>query len=1214
MKKTILKRVLVALMIMAMLLPCIPVVASAATNVTTRTATDADKAWYGDGTASTFTISSVGDLTYFMELGQTGVTFNGKTIYLANDIVWNDGVASADGFTPSATQGNVIYKWTPYSQGLAAWKEFRGTFDGQGHSISGLYIDTTASNAGFIGISRGCTLKNLIFDNAYVKVSGGSSVCRVAIALGGLTSGSSAATTTTIQNVHTNGYVLASDTGYVAQFSQAGSIVGGFAYHTGILNISNCTASGSVEGRQYTGGLVGSVWANLTTTTTKNIIMSDCVNYADVTGHSQVGGLVGNVASGATFTRCASVGAVNNTSGALACGSLISVRAYNSGTAVHSTAISAYANCARIDFEDCYHIQNPNSTQNCPVFVNRNDDLQIGYRIITKYNGATFRDYVVYGGHADTKKDGNDMDAYQLACAIRDQAFDAAGAKTGILQVPAKGTDVVTVEGTQTAKGTDTFAARFVASIDLGDLTTAEIRNVGFQATILKAFAANGASALKTLNSEKVYTSIKSNYGLDTVYASDFDADYISTLTIENIPTDGTQHLLVRSYYTTELGATVYGSFVAFSFVNGNFAGASVVATAETDSAIIVNRAVGYNTDEFDLTTVLPETAIVKSVSSDQGAYDGTVVPLSFGINTFLVNCEDNGKMSNYCFRIARRDQHLVTFNSNGGSYIPARNVSDGDKIAWDDSVKPTRQGCTFQGWYTEDGTQFTMSSTPITDDIVLIAKWTAPTSASAPSYYHQEYTTSSAALNINWKDYGNAFGTRPTQVLCTLTNTATSVSYQVKVTETGASFVNGKPSGAAISRGAGNWTVKITGLAADSAYTLTQDALTSAPYTTLQSGTNVINTYTTNYIPVADDTAALYTANGRFYDMAGNVVVLRGVVTVNVGTQYFAGNTGKASLARLYAEGINCIRITMQIEGANNIGYVKQTDGSLQTAERKAELMEMLATAVNNATELGMYCIVDWGILGINPQDYQTEAIEFFTALAQMYQNNPYVIFEICNEPKVDAGTWHSTVKPYAETVIEAIRDAGSQAVVIVGSNDYSKNIAEHADNTVANGRTDDPIDYPILAHNVAYGYHAYADNHEYENTTNDKYGYGWRVTEAINAGLTLVVTEFSPANSSIDEQSTGGTSASIPEANKYLNVFLENDVNYFLFRYISYFASEQTSAQHMFEKGYNDLLNKGTWTWDHLNEWGKWFMESAIQNQGFIKVADFKNKAVPK
>ena len=103
------------------------------------------------------------------------------------------------------------------------------------------------------------------------------------------------------------------------------------------------------------------------------------------------------------------------------------------------------------------------------------------------------------------------------------------------------------------------------------------------------------------------------------------------------------------------------------------------------------------------------------------------------------------------------------------------------------------------------------------------------------------------------------------------------------------------------------------------------------------------------------------------------------------------------------------------------------------------------------------------------------------------------------------------------------------------------------------------------------------------------------------------MVITEFSPATAAMIAQSTGGLDADFDEADKYLNVILENDVSYMLFRGISASSAGKTSSQHMFQKGNVDAVNNGTWTSDMLSDSGKWFYNKALNSDGFIEKAKF-------
>lgn len=629
----------------------------------------------------------------------------------------------------------------------------------------------------------------------------------------------------------------------------------------------------------------------------------------------------------------------------------------------------------------------------------------------------------------------------------------------------------------------------------------------------------------------------------------------------------------------------------------------------------VVMDVCSFDTLQYDLKELITTGSDFK-VTSDGQELDGMNVKLKVGVNVFHVTYKIASVERKCEARIARREGYRVVFNTNGGSFVETQYIEDCGTVDAA-TVMPTRDRYNFMGWYNDKGEKVDLASTYIVQDTTFTARWEGPTSNISKTYDPIEYTTSSAALNIVWKDYDNAFKYRPSEVFCELKNVTANVSYTVKVTKNSAEFVGAAPTSAAISQGEGNWTVKITGLTDE--YTLVANAFDGGKYKMTQSGTAVV--YTVDRYDLAiDDTAWLMTENGRLYDLAGNLTVLKGVVTPNVGWSTLSKTTTVAALKRLQSEGVNCIRVTVMTGGSN--GYWSGTS-TPQTEKKKAELLAALKQTIDNAASIGMYCIVDWGVSmgsvasGTHAQ-YMKEmlphAVELFSIVAKEYKDNPYVIYEICNEPAVPGSDgWTTHIRGFEEAVIRAIRGAGSQGLVIAGCNMYARNISEHNSN-------DDPIAYPInteISHNVAYTFHCYPAQfpYDYEYRNNEKYNFGWRLSDAIKAGLTIVTTEFNPGLATkFPIGDTSGASWDLKESDKFLNVMLENDVSYMYFRYYtSVFDNETTTtAQEMFIPGCQNALESGTWTVDMMNVTGKWFYDNALNSTGFIKAADFSYRGL--
>ena len=193
---------------------------------------------------------------------------------------------------------------------------YHGTFDGNGKTISNLYINASQQNVGLFGcLSDYCTIKNLTFQNA--SVTNNSSY--TGILLGFTNSDCSLQNIKILDNCHVNG----------------GDRTGGIA---GKLdgNASNCVNYATVQGIKEVGGLFGRY------SRTGNSITA-CANHGNVTATSQtVGGLVGYFSSG-TIQDCANYGYVEGKenvagmAGYVDKGKIQNVLSYGNVTATKST-------------------------------------------------------------------------------------------------------------------------------------------------------------------------------------------------------------------------------------------------------------------------------------------------------------------------------------------------------------------------------------------------------------------------------------------------------------------------------------------------------------------------------------------------------------------------------------------------------------------------------------------------------------------------------------------------------------------------------------------------------------------------------------------------------------------------------------------------------------------------------------------------------------
>lgn len=107
-----------------------------------------DTTWYRDTSAKEYIITTPEELAGLAHLVNGGMTFAGQTVYLGEDIVLNEGDASTWGTNAPKNE------WKPIGADGTA---FQGIFDGQGHTISGVYISydvesgSSSDNQGLFG-------------------------------------------------------------------------------------------------------------------------------------------------------------------------------------------------------------------------------------------------------------------------------------------------------------------------------------------------------------------------------------------------------------------------------------------------------------------------------------------------------------------------------------------------------------------------------------------------------------------------------------------------------------------------------------------------------------------------------------------------------------------------------------------------------------------------------------------------------------------------------------------------------------------------------------------------------------------------------------------------------------------------------------------------------------------------------------------------------
>ena len=198
----------------------------------------------------TVSLAAAKDLGYTIESNGSYTVYNADGLLNVAELV--NGGKSDINITLTADIDLTGKDWTPI--GTDYDNSYTGTFDGGGHTITGLTFTTNDKYAGLFGwLNKAGTVKNVVMEGVQItsnQIYGGS--------IGG---------------------------------------VAGYSWGT----IENCSVSGSVSGTVYVGGVVGAQIDGSIT---------GCSSSATVKGMVDVGGVVGQTNGGATLTACYATGNV----------------------------------------------------------------------------------------------------------------------------------------------------------------------------------------------------------------------------------------------------------------------------------------------------------------------------------------------------------------------------------------------------------------------------------------------------------------------------------------------------------------------------------------------------------------------------------------------------------------------------------------------------------------------------------------------------------------------------------------------------------------------------------------------------------------------------------------------------------------------------------------------------------------------------------------
>ena len=194
-----------------------------------------------------YQISRAEHLAWFAYAVNSGnLTINGK---LTDDIQLNNVGSTANAWTPIGTED----------------RPFKGTFDGDGHTISGIFVNSAQMCKGLFGYvyydlpesQDDVSAEYIVETRVY-----------------------------SIKNVHVTNAVITGK-------QNVGGIAG-YVYNAGIID---CSFSGTIRGVDNSvGGIVG--WATMSS------VISQCSSTGTVTGHQRIGGIAGYANGNSVITKC----------------------------------------------------------------------------------------------------------------------------------------------------------------------------------------------------------------------------------------------------------------------------------------------------------------------------------------------------------------------------------------------------------------------------------------------------------------------------------------------------------------------------------------------------------------------------------------------------------------------------------------------------------------------------------------------------------------------------------------------------------------------------------------------------------------------------------------------------------------------------------------------------------------------------------------------
>ena len=256
------------------------------------------------GNTGTFSINTIADWTAEDNTNNPAEQLGyDKLIATAQDLIDFRNAVNAGTYNSGANIWKVLQtadidlgsipNWT--SIGDNGTNRFQGTYNGNGYTITGLTVNNGARYAGLFGRTEYATLYNIHLRGCHIINTGGTD-------------------------------------------TYAGPLVASAAIST----ISQCSATGQVNGAQHTGGLIG-ILANSHLTRSRSTCNVTNAYAGSDSDKGSVGGLVGYSASLSRIAACSAVGAVKTTGTYNYAGGLVGYNHFGDITCCYATGVTTVA-------------------------------------------------------------------------------------------------------------------------------------------------------------------------------------------------------------------------------------------------------------------------------------------------------------------------------------------------------------------------------------------------------------------------------------------------------------------------------------------------------------------------------------------------------------------------------------------------------------------------------------------------------------------------------------------------------------------------------------------------------------------------------------------------------------------------------------------------------------------------------------------------------